>query len=108
MRFEGGIAKIEFGMLRGRKVPPYTVVKGNGIYRGLVRIEKGGTGIEHRNNPSSFPPFLLFVDMDFNTSYTPPNMFPTSSGHYSSMDMDMIGPPPSETPREYHRLSPSP
>jgi len=29
MRFEGGVAKIKFGMLRGRKVPPYTVVELN-------------------------------------------------------------------------------
>lgn len=50
-------------------------------------------------------PFPLFVDrMDFDTSYTPPNIFPTSSGHYSPMDMDMIGPPPSENPRGYHHL----
>jgi hypothetical protein len=26
MSFEGGVAKIYFGKLRGRKMPPYTVV----------------------------------------------------------------------------------
>jgi hypothetical protein len=27
MSFEGGVAKINFGKLRGRKMPPYTVVR---------------------------------------------------------------------------------
>src|SRR6266851_1181300 len=78
------------------------VVKGNGASGVFAVDNRKIDRADHKSSQvlSSFHHHSLFVHMDPNTSYTPPNMFPASPGYHSSMN---TGPPLPKNPGRYYR-----